>query len=78
MAGFIFDMHGCLLDTIWLWHEAEQRVLDTVGITLTKEQRDELNALTLDEAAVWFHERFGIMGSGEEVARAIVDYMLEF
>ena len=69
-------MDGCLLDTIWLWHEAEQRVLDTVGITLTKEQRDELNALTLDEAATWFHERFGIMGSGEEVARAIVDYML--
>ena len=78
MAGFIFDMDGCLLDTIWLWHEAEQRVLDTVGITLTKEQRDELNALTLDEAATWFHERFGIMGSGEEVARAIVDYMLEY
>lgn len=78
MAGFIFDMDGCLLDTIWLWHEAEQRVLDLVGITLTKEQRDELNALTLEEASVWFHERFGIMGSGEEVARAIVDYMLEF
>lgn len=78
MAGFIFDMDGCLLDTIWLWHVAEQKVLDTVGIVLDKEQRDELNALTLEEAGAWFHERFDIMGSGTEVVQAIIDYMLEF
>ncbi len=77
MAGFIFDMDGCLLDSIWLWHEAEQGVLDTAGITLTKEQRDELNALTLEEASAWFHEKFGIMGSGEEIARAIVGHMID-
>ena len=70
-------MDGCLLDSIWLWHEAEQSVLDTVGITLSKEERDELNALTLEEAGAWFHERFGILGSGEQVARAIVNHMLE-
>lgn len=78
MAGFIFDMDGCLLDTIWLWHAAEQRVLDSVGVTLTKEQRDELNAFTLEEAGAWFHEKFGVMGDGDEVARAIVDYMLDY
>ncbi len=78
MTGFIFDMDGCLLDTIWLWHEAEQRVLDTAGISLTKDQRDELNSLTLEEAGAWFHKQFGILGSGHEVSRAIVDYMLEF
>ena len=77
MAGFIFDMDGCLLDSIWLWHEAEQGVLDTAGITLTKEERDKLNALTLEEAGAWFHDRFGIMGSGEEVARAVVSHMLD-
>lgn len=77
MTGFIFDMDGCLLDSIWLWHEAEQSVLDLVGITLDKEQRDELNALTLEEAGAWFHEQFGILGSGEEVVRAIVAHMLD-
>ena len=77
-AGFIFDMDGCLLDSIHIWHEAEQRVLDSAGIELTKGQRDELNALTLEEAGAWFHETFGIMGGGGEVAHAITDHMLEF
>ena len=77
MAGFIFDMDGCLLDTIGLWFASEQSVLETAGITLAKEQRDELNTLTLEEAGAWFHDRFGIMGSGQEVARAIVDFMID-
>lgn len=77
MPGFIFDMDGCLLDSIWLWHDAEQHVLDVAGITLSKQERDELNTLTLEEAGTWFHERFGVMGSGEEVVHAIVDHMLE-
>ena len=77
MTGFVFDMDGCLLDSIHLWHEAEQHVLDLVGVKLTKEERDELNTLTREEAGAWFHEKFGILGSGEEVARTIVDYMID-
>lgn len=71
-------MDGVLLDSIHIWHEAEQRIMDDAGIELTKEQRDELNALTLQEAGKWFHDLFGIMGDGEQVARAIVDHMLAF
>ena len=77
-SGFIFDMDGCLLDTIWLWHEAERRITDDAGIVLTKEQRDELNALTLEEAGRFFHERFGIMDSGGDVVGAIISYMLDY
>lgn len=77
MPGFIFDMDGCLLDSIDIWHEAEQRVLDIAGITLTKEQRDELNVLTLEEAGAWFHEQFGILDSGEQVVQSIIDHMID-
>ena len=77
MHGFIFDMDGCLLDSIWLWFEAEQRVLDSIGLKMTKEQRDELNTLTLAEAGAWFHERFGILGSGKQVEKVILDYMID-
>ena len=55
MAGFIFDMDGCLLDSINLWFDSEQYVLDMVGAKLTKDERDELNTLTLEEAGDWFH-----------------------
>ena len=78
MSAFIFDMDGCLLDSIGAWHEAEQHILDMVGITLTKGERDELNALTLEEAGAFFHERFGILDDGQMVARAIIDFMLNF
>lgn len=78
MAGFIFDMDGCLVDSIAIWYAAEQHVLDAAGITLSKEERDQLNALTLSEAGAWFHDRFGIMGSGDEVEQSIIAYMLSF
>lgn len=78
MSGFIFDMDGTLLHSIHIWHEAEQRITDAAGVELSKEDRDELNALTLEEAGAWFHSRFGIMGSGEEVAQAIIGHMLDF
>ena len=74
MSAFIFDMDGCLLDSIKIWHEAEQHILDDAGVVLSKAERDELNALTLDEAGLFFHERFGILGDGAEVAQAIIDY----
>ena len=78
MNGFIFDMDGTLMDSIHIWHEAEQIILDDAGVTLNKEQRDELNALTLEEAGDFFHDRFGIMESDQAVVDAIIDYMLAF
>ena len=78
MSGFIFDMDGVLLDSIHIWHKSERMILDMAGITLTKEQRDELNALTLEEAGQWFHDLFGIMRDGKQVSEAIVDHMLTF
>lgn len=78
MSGFIFDMDGTLLDSIKIWHEAEQQVMSSAGIQLAKSERDELNALTLEEAGDFFHDRFGLMESGEAVVKSIVDYMLRF
>ena len=77
MRAFIFDMDGCLLDSIGFWHDAEQRLLDMVGITLTKEERDHLNELTLEEAGVWVHEEFGVLDDPESVAKAVIEFMLE-
>lgn len=78
MKGFIFDMDGTLMDSIRIWHEAEQRVMTESNVQLTKEQRDELNALTLEEAGDFFHERFGVLDSGKAVVQAIMDHMLSF
>lgn len=78
MAGFIFDMDGCLLDSIRAWHTVDKRLCESAGITLSKEERDELSTFTLPEAADWFHERFGILGSGSEVVQVMMGYLLDF
>ena len=78
LTGFIFDMDGCLLDSVKAWHAVDRRICEFAGITLSKEERDDLSTFTLGEAAVWFHERFGILGSGEEVIQTMSAYLLEF
>ena len=78
MSGFIFDMDGCLLDSIRAWHTVDSRLCASAGITLSKEERDELSALTLGEAAEWLHDRFGILGSGSEVVQVMIGYLLDF
>lgn len=78
MAGFIFDMDGTLMNSIGIWHEAELKVMADAGMELSKSDRDELNALTLEEAGDFFHDRFGVLGSGREVIDAITAHMLEF
>lgn len=74
----ILDCDGTLMDSIGAWHEAEEQLMDEAGLRLSKEERDELNALTLEEAGEFFHDRFGIRGSADEVVQAILDYMLDF
>lgn len=78
MSGFIFDMDGCLLDSIKAWHALDKRVCESAGVTLSKEERDELSTLTLPEAAVWFHEEFGILESGDAVVKVMTGFLLEF
>ena len=74
----ILDCDGTLMDSIGAWHEAETALMNEAGIALTKKERDELNALTLEEAGAFFHERFGIRENAQSVVDAILNYLLDY
>lgn len=76
--AFIFDCDGTIMDTIAAWHEAEERLLEESGITLSKEERDHLNSLTLDEAGEYFHSEFGLGDGPQTVRDMITDALLDY
>lgn len=76
--GLILDCDGTLLDTIDAWHEAEVHVCSRVGYTLTPQQVDYINTLTLEEASVYFSDELHVCGTPEEALRTIDGYMTAF
>ena len=76
--GLIFDCDGVLLDSIHAWHAVDGRLAREAGVEFSEADRNALNASTLDEAAAYFHEHFGIGASTQEVLDRINSYLLEF
>lgn len=77
-TAFIFDCDGVLLDSIGAWHALDQRLADEAGITMNAEDREALNASTLVEAAAYFHNRYGVGESVEEVVARFTRFLLEY
>ena len=77
-TGFIFDCDGVLLDSIGAWHDLDATLAEEAGIVLTREDRKTLNSSTLEEAAVFFHEHFGIGDTAEEVERRFNEILFEY
>ena len=65
--GVIFDCDGTLLDSMMVWREAESALARRAGVTLTANDTDALTAMTIPECGAFFHERFGLGASGDEV-----------
>lgn len=47
-------------------------------MTLTANDTDALTAMTIPECGAFFHERFGLGSSGDEVVAMMDELMLEF
>ena len=76
--GLIFDCDGVLLDSIHAWHEVDARLAQEAGVVFSEADRNALNASTLAEAAAYFHTRFGIGASAQDVIERINAYLLDF
>lgn len=76
--GVIFDCDGTLLDTMGVWRSMEASLAERAGANLTPQDKAYLTTTTTPEAAKFFHEKFGLGLSNEDVVGMISDYMMDF
>ena len=76
--GAIFDCDGTLLDSMGVWREMESDFAHRAGGELTEADRDLLTTLTTPEAGRFFHEKFGLGASADDVVSMVNEYMLNY
>lgn len=76
--GVIFDCDGTLIDSMGVWHDLEAELARRAGVTLTTEDSQTLTTLNIPESAQFFHDRFGLGKSGEEVVGMMDEIMLAY
>ena len=76
--GVIFDCDGTLIDSMYVWREAEDELARRAGVTLSKADTDMITTFTTPECGAFFHDRFGLGESAADVVSMIDEFMLEF
>ena len=76
--GIVFDCDGTLLDSMNVWLEVEDELAGRAGVALTAADSAELATLTIPEAGAFFHGRFGLGTSPEQVVGLIDELMLAY
>lgn len=76
--GVIFDCDGTLIDSMDAWRDLEGELGRRAGAELTSEDRQTLCTLNIPESAQYFHDRFGLGASGDEVVGMMDEIMLDF
>lgn len=76
--GVIFDCDGTLIDSMGVWLEVEADLGRRADATITPEDSQTIARLTIPEAGAYFHNKFGLGASGEEVVVMIDEAMMSF
>ena len=76
--GVIFDCDGTLLDSMGVWREMESEFARRAGGELSPADKELLTTLTTPEAGRFFHEKFGLGASPQDVVRMVGEYMMEY
>ena len=76
--GVIFDCDGTLLDSMGVWREMESEFARRAGGELSPADKELLTTLTTPEAGRFFHEKFGLGASPQDVVRMVGECMMEF
>ena len=67
----VFDVDGVLLDSMGIWQEVGDRLLEKYDIHLPEEERKKINTFTVERVAAYLNERYHLRDADEEIVREI-------
>lgn len=67
IKGAIFDLDGTMLDSMWVWHEVDNRFLSVRGHEVPFDYMGAINHMTLQETAIYTISRFGLMDTPQNL-----------
>lgn len=71
LKGAIFDFDGTLVDSMFIWDTIGEDYLRTLNIEPRKDLRMALMPLTLEEAAQYFRDQYGVTLSIQEIVDGV-------
>ncbi len=67
LEGIIFDLDGCLADSMWMWKTIDVEYLARYGIEVPDDLQKLIGGCSIRETADLFRERFGIRETPEKM-----------
>ena len=71
IKGAIFDLDGTLLDSMFIWDTIGEEYLRSLGKEPREDLKETFMTLTLEEAAVYYRENYGVTLSVGEIVDGV-------
>ena len=71
LKGAIFDLDGTLLDSMFIWDTIGEDYLRTLGKEPHENLKEAFMTLTLEEAAEYYREHYGVTLSVKEIVDGV-------
>ena len=71
IKGAIFDLDGTLLDSMFIWDTIGEEYLRSLGKEPHEDLKETFMTLTLEEAAVYYREHYGVSLSVKEIVDGV-------
>ena len=71
IKGAIFDLDGTLLDSMFIWDTIGEEYLRSLGKEPHEDLKETFMTLTLEEAAVYYREHYGVTLSVKEIVDGV-------
>ena len=71
VKGAIFDLDGTLLDSMFIWDTIGEEYLRSLGKEPHENLKETFMTLTLEEAAVYYREHYGVTLSVKEIVDGV-------